>query len=165
MLADVSGGVKVNLEASIVEARRVLQAHYAYLRGNETATRALVIDPLLGGLGWDVRDPERVRLEHRVNGNKVDYVLVSAAGEFVAVVEAKPADAGTKGKDQRDASGYATEVGAPYAVLTNGGRWEAWGMAGTPRKDNILFEVNLSTGDVADIAVKLASIAREALGP
>ena len=118
------------LKASIDRAREALAAHDNYLRGNELATRALVIDVVLDGLGWNIRDPERVRLEHRVNGkHKVDYALVSTAGGFLAVVEAKAADAGTQGKHVRDASGYATELGASYAVLTNGGRWEAWGMA------------------------------------
>ena len=49
--------------------------------GNETATRALVIDGVLIALGWDIKDPARVRLEYRANGNKVDYVLLSSSGE------------------------------------------------------------------------------------
>ena len=152
------------LESSVERARLALRTHNDYLRGNETATRALVIDVVLGGLGWDIRDPEHVRLEHRVNGkNKVDYVLMSA-GAVIAVVEAKAADAGTKGKDVRDASGYADEVGARYAVLTNGSRWEAWAMASTPRRDNIVVEVNLTTGDISEIAEKLAKLAMGELG-
>lgn len=140
-------------------------AHNEYLRGNEMATRALVIDVVLDGLGWDIRNPERVRLEHRVNGkHQVDYALVSTAGGFLAVVEAKAADAGTQGKHVRDASGYATELGAPYAVLTNGGRWEAWAMAPGRRRDNILVEVNLTTGDVSEIAAKLSRLSWNALG-
>ena len=87
------------LEESIKEARRVLTNHDKYLRGNETATRALVIDGVLTALGWDIKDPARVRLEHRSNGNKVDYVLVSSAGAFLGVVEAKPADSGPKDAD------------------------------------------------------------------
>ena len=164
----MAGGTQVGsaaLESSIDRARRALLEHNDYLRGNETATRALVVDVVLGGLGWDIQNPARVRLEHRVNGkNKVDYALVSGSGGFLAVVEAKAADAGTKGKDVRDASGYADEVGARYAVLTNGGRWEAWVMASTPRRDNILVEVNLTTGDVSEIAAKLGRLGRGVLG-
>ena len=70
------------LEKSINEARKVLTEHDNYLRGNETATRALVIDGVLTALGWNIKDPARVRLEHRANGNKVDYVLVSSASAF-----------------------------------------------------------------------------------
>ena len=152
------------LEESIKEARKVLTEHYEYLHGNETATRALVIDGVLNALGWDVKDPARVRLEHRANGNKVDYVLVSSTGAFLAVVEAKPPDSGPKDTDRRQASGYATEIGARYAVLTNGGRWEAWEMVQqTPRRDSIVVEVHVTTGKIAEIASNLRKLHRDAL--
>ena len=153
------------LEESILEARRNLTEHDQYLRGNETATRTLVIDGVLTALGWNVRDPAQVLLEHRANGNKVDYVLVSSTGNFVAVVEAKPADSGPKETDRRQASGYATEIGARYAVLTNGGRWEAWEMVPLkPRKDCVIVEVHLTTGEVAQLASALAKLHRAELG-
>ena len=50
-------GTGARLEESIKEARRVLTEHDEYLRGNETATRALVIDRVLTALGWDITDP------------------------------------------------------------------------------------------------------------
>ena len=152
------------LEKSINEARRVLTEHDKCLRGNETATRALVIDGVLTALGWNIKDPARVRLEHRANGNKVDYVLVSSASAFLAVVEAKPADSGPKETDRRQASGYAAEIGARYAVLTNGGRWEAWEMVQLrPRKESMVVEVNLTTGQIAEIASTLRKLHRDAL--
>ena len=152
------------LEESIKEARRILTEHNEYLRGNEAATRALVIDGVLTALGWDIKDPARVRLEHRANGNKIDYVLVSSAGAFLAIVEAKPADSGAKETDRRQASGYATEIGARYAVLTNGGRWEAWEMVQQkPRKESIFVEVHLTTGEIAEIASTLRKLHRNIL--
>ena len=147
-----------------MEVRRVLFEHREYLSTNETRTRALVIDGLLTALGWDIRDPERVWLEHRTNGNAIDYVLLSADGGFLAVVEAKAADIAAKDKDRRDTSGYAQEIGARYAVLTNGGRWEAWEMAPTPRKNNIILEAHLTTGEVEEIASKLGKLHRDVLG-
>lgn len=152
------------LEEGIADARRVLSKHDDYLRGNETRTRALVIDGVLAGLGWDIRDPAQVWLEHRCNGNAMDYVLLSAKGEFLAVVEAKPADSGPKDKDRRQASGYAQEIGARYAVLTNGGRWEAWKMeSGRPRRDNVFVEVHLTTGEIETIASTLEKLHRNVL--
>ena len=153
-----------SLEESIVEARRILIAHDEYLRGNETATRTLVIDGVLTALGWDIKDPGQVRLEHRANGNKVDYILMSSAGEILAVVEAKAADAGPKETDRRQASGYAAEVGARYAVLTNGGRWEAWEMVQQkPRKESVVVEVHLTTGKIAEIVSVLGKLHRDEL--
>ena len=157
---------ELTLESSIHEARNALHRHNQYLSGNETATRILVIDVVLGGLGWDVRKPEHVRLEHRVNGHRIDYLLLSGeVKQPLAIVEAKAADVGSKSKDVRDASGYASEVGARYAILTNGGRWEAWNRTTeTPRKENMLVEVNLTTGDVAEIAEALRSLHRDVIG-
>ena len=158
---DRTGG---RLEESIVEARRVLITYDWYLRGNETATRTLVIDEVLNALGWNVKDPARVRLEHRANGNKMDYVLVSSANGFLAVVEAKSGDSGLREADRRQASGYAVEIGARYAVLTNGGRWEAWEMVQRrPRKDSVIAEVHVTTGEIADIAETLGKLRRDVL--
>ena len=152
------------LEESIKEARRVLAAHHKYLEGNETRTRVLVIDDVLTALGWDIKDPARVWLEHRVNGNKMDYVLRSSSDKSLAVVEAKPSGSGHKDKDRRQASGYATEIGARYAVLTNGSRWEAWEMVQQkPRKDCVFVEVHLRTGEIADIAATLEELHRDVL--
>ena len=153
------------LEESIKEAQRVLTEHDEYLRGNETATRALVIDGVLAALGWDIKDPARVRLEYRAAGNnKVDYILVSSAGAFLGVVEAKSAYLALLDKDRRQASGYATEIGARYAALTNGSRWEAWEMVQQkPRKESIVVEVNLTTGEIAEIASTLRKLHRETL--
>ena len=152
------------LEESIAEAQKALTEHEEYLRGNEPRTRALVIDGVLTTLGWDIKDPARVRLEHRANGSKVDYVLVSSAHDFLAVVEAKAAGLGLKGMDRRQASGYATEIGARFAVLTNGGRWEAWEMGQQePRKESIIVEVHLTTGKIAKIASDLGKLHRDVL--
>lgn len=164
-MAEKEDGKDALLHESITEARSILAEHGEYLRGNETATRALVIDRVLTALGWDIRDPARVRLEHRANGNKVDYVLMSLEKKFLAVVEAKSADSGPKESDRRQASGYATEIGSRYAVLTNGGRWEAWEMVpGKPRKDCVFVEAHLTTGELGAVASVLGELHRDVLG-
>ena len=154
------------IKEGIAEARRALTKHDEYLRGNETATRTLVIDGVLTALGWDIKDPLRVLLEHRAkeNKDKVDYVLVSPPPSFLAVVEAKAAGLVLKGADRRQASGYATAIGARYAVLTNGGRWEAWEMGQRESREEIMFvEVNLMTGEITDIASSLGKLHRDVL--
>ena len=163
-MVEMENGTRALLEESIKETRRVLTEHDEYLRGNETATRALIIDGVLTALGWDIKDPARVRLEYRTDRDRVDYILVSSAGAFLGVVEAKSAYSGLKGTDRRQASGYATEIGARYAVLTNGGRWEAWEMGQQkPRRDSIFVEVHVTTGKIAEIASTLRKLHRDAL--
>ena len=163
-MAETADARRATLEESIKEVRRVLTEHHKYLSGNEPRTRALVIDDVLTALGWNIKDPSRVWLEHRVNGNKMDYVLLSSAGQFLAVVEAKPVGSGQKDQDRRQASGYATEIAARYAVLTNGGRWEAWNMVEQkPRKERIVVEANLTTGRIAEVAATLGKLHRDVL--
>ena len=155
---------RAQLEKSIEEARRVLTIHHEYLKGNETRTRALVIDDVLTALGWDIKDPARVWLEHRANGSCMDYVLRSSSGGFLAVVEAKPSDSSLKDADRRQATGYLAEIGAHYAVLTNGGRWEAWEIVtGTPRRESMFVEVNLATGDIPQLAAELEKLSHDVL--
>ena len=152
------------LERSIEVARQVLSDYDEYLRHNETATRTVVIDPVLCALGWDVTNPALVQLELRFNGNKTDYVLFRGDKTILAVVEAKPAGSGLE-KDRKQASGYAAEVAAPFAVLTNGGRWEAWGMHSSKRRsENVFVEVNLTTGEVAKLALTLRRLHNDVLG-
>ena len=104
--------------------------------------------------GWSIR----------TNGSKVDYILRLSSGQFLAVVEAKSADTALKDTDRRQASGYATEIGARYAVLTNGGRWEAWEIVQQKaRKESMIVEVHLTTGEIAEVASGLEKLHREAL--
>ena len=159
--------VENNREESLIRkiesARTVLSNYNDYLKNNETATRTVVIDPVLTALEWDVTQPEYVQLEYRANGNKIDYVLLRE-DNILAVVEAKPAGSALD-KDRKQASGYATEVGAQYAVLTNGGRWEAWEMVpGKPRKESVIVEANLTTGEISAIASALQPLMRDVLG-
>ncbi len=130
---------------------------------SEQQTRIVLIDPILVGLGWNVRDPNRVALEIKANGNVIDYVL-SKGHAVVAVVEAK-AVVDWRASHRKQASGYAVEIGALYALLTNGLRWEAWEIrAGTPRKESVIAEVNVTTGEVGEITKSLQRLSYGALG-
>ena len=150
---------------AIESARTVLSDHSDYVVDNETRTRVLLVDRLLAALDWDIGDPTRVWLEHRANGGRADYVLLSAPERCLAVVEAKPVNAAHGGRQLRQASGYADALGARYAVLTNGARWEAWEMVPSePRKDHVIAEVNIRTGDLeTEVAATLSALHRDVL--
>ena len=141
-MAETEDGKGVSLEKIIAEARKVLTEHNGYLRGNETATRALVIDRVVDRIGLGHQRPSAGPVgasRQREQGGLRSPVVVRQRNR--AVVESKPADSGPKETDRRQASGYATEIGARYAVLTNGGRWEAWEMVQQKaRKESIFVE-------------------------
>ena len=124
----------------------------------------MIIDGILRELGWDVANPKCVQLELGSNGNTIDYVLIGEGCEFLGVVEAKRSKEALNSGHRRQASGYAVELGARFAILTNGARWEAWEMnPGRARKDAMIVQANISTGNVIKIATEIARIHRRHL--
>ena len=77
-----------DLKATIETLRERIKEHNAYLEGNETRTRQVLIDPMLRALGWNVEDPNSVELEYKVKKEWLDYVLMGS-DEPIAVIEAK----------------------------------------------------------------------------
>ena len=58
-----------------------------------------------------------------------------------------------------------SEQRALYALVTNGLRWEAWELKpGSPRRENVAAEVNITTGDVGAVARSLQQLSYDALG-
>ena len=152
------------LENEVNRVRSVVDRHRRYLDESEQRTRVVLIDPILLQLGWNVTDPERVRLEVRANGNVIDYVLSKGGIHDYAVVEAKSSRAGVDAH-RKQATGYAMEIGARYALVTNGLRWEAWELKpGSPRKENVVAEVNIMTGEVSAVARSLQKLSYDGLG-
>ena len=133
-----------DLKETIETLRERIQAHRAYLEGNETRTRQVLIDPLLHELGWDVGDPDSVELEYSINQQRVDYALMGRKTP-VAVIEAKALGKPLDEKETMQALNYANTAGIPYMTLTNGDHWrmlEVFKQA--PIKDRILMEFQLT---------------------
>ena len=77
-----------DLQATIEKLQDRIKKHRLYLSGNETATRQVLIDPMLLELGWDVSDPDQVALEYSAGSGRADYAL-KLNDAYVAVIEAK----------------------------------------------------------------------------
>ena len=133
-----------DLKETIETLRERIQAHRAYLEGNETRTRQVLIDPMLHKLGWDVGDPNYVELEYRIGRDWADYVLMGS-GRPIAVIEAKALGKPLDEKETMQALNYANTAGIPYMTLTNGDHWrmlEVFKQA--PIKDRILMNFQLT---------------------
>ena len=129
---------------------------------SEAQTKASLIQPLLRCLGYDVADPEQVRLEVPTEiGGKIDYELTGHAGMKIAV-EAKKADAKLSAKETNQLRSYFHFSPAAAGILTNG--IDYW-LFTDSRKTNVLdpepyrkVDVrNLSNNDIQH----LESLARE----
>jgi hypothetical protein len=122
----------------------------------EYPTRTIFIDPLLSALGWDVRDPDEVELEHpTVDGKSVDYAM-KVNRKVVLHVEAKQlGDPLNDVKSITQVVGYAANDGIEWCLLTNGIRYmvfKASEKASAPNK--LLFEVSIDPADNNGLSVE-----------
>jgi hypothetical protein len=136
----------------------------------EYPTRTIFVDPLLGALGWDVRDPDEVQLEYpTIDGKSVDYAL-KINRKSVLFVEAKPLkDPLTDVKSITQVVGYAANDGVEWCILTNGVKYKVYrSTEKAEAPDKLLFEVSIDPKDteglsVQEIAEQFARFSRDAM--
>jgi predicted type IV restriction endonuclease/predicted transport protein len=136
----------------------------------ELPTRTIFIDPLLGSLGWDVRDPDEVELEYpTVDGKAVDYAL-KINKKVVALVEAKALnDPLDDVKSITQVVGYAANDGVEWCVLTNGVKYRVYSSSQKATAPNkLLFEVSIdpdggSARSVDQISAHLSRLSRDSM--
>lgn len=106
--------------------RESASSYEATLMKNEAATRAVLIDPVLRALGWDVADPFTVEVEtvgqFGISKISADYAL-KASGEVIAVVEAKKLRTNLQQFHQQLVQ-YGFSFGIKKLFLTDGIHWE-----------------------------------------
>ena len=156
--------------AKCIETLRVQLERHRKEGLKEYPTRTIFIDPLLGALGWDVRDPDEVELEHpTVDGKSVDYAM-KVNRKVVLHVEAKQlGDPLDDVKSITQVVGYAANDGIDWCVLTNGVRYKVYKAsekASAP--DKLLFEVSINPADsngmtVEELARQFSRLSRESM--
>jgi len=94
------------------------------LRENESATRAVLIDPVLRVLGWDIANPIMVEVEKAIDEGFVDYALYSDNQEIQIIIEAKKLETNLNNKKIFLALvKYAFAAGVKDIFLTDGLIW------------------------------------------
>ena len=154
-----------DLQEVIEKLQGIIKTRHDYLLGKERRTRQVLIDPLLGALGWDVSDPGAVYIEH----NWMDYALMSNASPDavpVAVIEAKPLGEPLEKKAITQAIAYAIENNIPCIIVTNGDRWEMYEVLkpGT-MEDKKLMEFQLSEHLPQECGLQASRIWKSNLAP
>ena len=121
-------------------------------RIGEQNTKAILIDPVLAALGWDLSDLDEVSREYRrkPQDNPVDYALL-AFGQPLLFIEAKAL--GTDLSPRRCASqvlAYASMVGVAWCLLTDGDEYRLYNSHALVDVDEKLFRtVRVSDADQA----------------
>jgi type I restriction enzyme R subunit len=86
----------------------------------------VVIDSQLRDAKWTLTDGRSVRHEYTLpDGTQADYVLCDRHGRALAVVEAKRMAIDPLGAEKQ-AKGYATQLGVPFVFLANGREIWVW---------------------------------------
>ena len=132
---------------------------------NETATRTILISPMLKALGWDYEDLEQVQMEYhqQATNTRVDYALMHQ-GTPRLFVEAKAL--GTDLDDLKWASqilGYAAVAGVKWVVLTDGNEYRVYNAHASVPVEEKLFHTIRATDDDAHAAEILELLARDGL--
>ena len=112
---------------------------------NEANTKALLIEPVLSALGWDVLDLDSVTREYKVyDGTFLDYALLVGA-KALLFCEAKPT-----GKHLDDSKwvsqtiNYANNEGVVWCVLTDGLHWRVFkANEAVSMHKKLAFELNI----------------------
>ena len=128
----------------------------------EENTKAGLIEPILEGLGWDVRDPDEVHREYRrlSSDNPVDYALLLLRTPRL-FVEAK--GIGEHMDDPKWANqtiAYATAAGVEWVVLTNGAHWRIYNSHAPVPLEQKLFRSFKLLDDLDDAASQLQLLSK-----
>lgn len=115
-----------NLSSVLEMVRDSATSYEQTLKNNEAATRAVLIDPVLRALGWDVANPYKVEVEKTERYGKdrisADYALKSNS-EVAIVIEAKKLGENLE-QFHRQLIDYAFCFRIGRLFLTDGMRWE-----------------------------------------
>ena len=110
--------------------RRNISEHADACANNETNTVQYLVEPMLIGLGWDIRNPNLVIKEYRVEGKKrsrrnirVDIALLGGDRRPFAFIEVKRLDRDYDPQYMGQLENYVSHMDIGVAVLTNGRHW------------------------------------------
>ena len=143
------------LAGTLATTRHYIDKHRAHLSKNEIRTRNVLIDPVLRSLGWDVSVLEDVDVEYGAGQKHVDYALLGKDKKPVVLIEAKKLDSNLD-SHRAQLLTYSTEIGVPYAVLTDGNRWDLYDIwQKKPMAERKLFELIIASHEPPTAAAML----------
>jgi hypothetical protein len=92
---------------------------------NEANTKAALVEPLLGLLGWDVGSPREVNREWRPgpHDQPVDYALLAAPGRVLIMEVKRLKDPLVSDKGWKQLAANGLTAGVRWCVRTNGRRY------------------------------------------
>ena len=114
-----------NLSEVLLQIQESANLYRETLRKNESATRAVLIDPILRALGWDTANTNMVEVEKTIDSVRADYALYDSNAIPRIIVEAKALGTNLQQKKLvMSLVTYAFSFGLSDVFLTDGMIWQ-----------------------------------------
>jgi hypothetical protein len=114
-----------NLSEVLLQIQESANLYRETLRKNESATRAVLIDPILRALGWDTANTNMVEVEKTMDNVRADYALYDSNAIPQIIVEAKALGTNLQQKKLiMSLVTYAFSFGLSDVFLTDGMIWQ-----------------------------------------
>ncbi|MET8089792.1 hypothetical protein [Micromonospora sp. NPDC005220] len=142
---------------------RMARFRRQHQRIGEQNTKAGLIEPVIGALGWDLFDPDEVHREYRRRGrdNPVDYALLLLRTPRL-FIEAK--GLGENLDDPRWANqtiSYAAVAGVEWVALTDGAEWRIYNAHAPVPIEHKLFRAVRLEEDLDDAVEMLSLLSKD----
>jgi Restriction Enzyme Adenine Methylase Associated/Type I restriction enzyme R protein N terminus (HSDR_N) len=153
-----------DLAEVLKQLRERIDRYRERLRGEEN-TKAILIDPALRTLGWDLENIDEVQREFRLKSaaKPVDYALLVSKAIRV-FIEAKAL--GENLDDPRWANqimGYASVAGAKWIILTDGNEYRIYNAhAEVPVEEKLFRTIRISNED-SQVEQSLSLLSKESM--
>lgn len=155
-------------EAIVKVRNRILQTRERSEHIGEQDTKAILIDPVLSALGWQLQELDEVRREYRrkPQDNPVDYALLVLRKPRLFIEAKALGTALDHRKCARQVLGYASVVGVGWCVVTNGDEYRLYNShAAVDVEDKLFRMVRISDSAQTEFAVEtLGLLRKETLG-
>lgn len=148
--------------------KRILRLKDRREKIGEENTKAVLIDPILQALGWNIGELDEVCREYRrkPKDNPVDYALFLLRKECL-FIEAKALEKDiNEDKWILQTLSYATAVGVEWCVLTNGDEYRLYNsLAPVPADDKLFRKFRICDTSENDFALEtLQLISKDKMG-
>ncbi len=150
-----------DLHATIADVRERIDQHQGKGIGEQN-TKAVLINPILRALGWNLEDLDEVELEfkRKAMDNPVDYAFMLLRTPRL-FIEAKALDGNLNDpKWAGQIMAYATVAGVQWVALTDGNKYRIYNSHAPVPVDQKLFR-RARISDDGDVADTLQLLAKE----
>ena len=144
-----------NLRDVLDQAKQSARKYGQQFRNDEAGTRLALIDPVLASLGWQLWNPEMVRVETTSHQFRADYLLLAPQDSPHTIIEAKPLGTPIGTAEFNQVFAYAAHFKVTNAIITNGNRWVHFEDVQTIGNHSLKMDKSLSADPIDDISIHL----------